>query len=111
MDPAREIEKLREHRTRPERDTSIASLVRQTAESAARTHRRLGEIIELWEQVIPAELAAHTRITTLRGGMLYVDADSASDRFELDRVLREGAEQELRRRYGGTRVGVRVKIG
>jgi hypothetical protein len=111
MDPRRRIEQLQKFRGRRERDISIENIVRQTAQGATRTHQKLGQLIDLWGQVIPDDIASRTRITALRGGVVHVEADSASDRFELDRLLREGAEAELRRRYRGTLVGVRVKIG
>ena len=79
--------------------------------TASRTQRRLATIIELWEAVIPSELAAHTSVTGLRGGVLFVRVDSASVAYELDRRLRDGLEQVLRSKFPSTLVRIRVSSG
>lgn len=85
-------------------------VVQSTAENARRTHKRLGSIIDLWELLVPAELATRTRIQHMRGGMLHVHVDSSATAYELDRLLREGLEQEIRSRYRGTLARVRVRV-
>jgi hypothetical protein len=80
------------------------------ADAAARTHRRIGELIEIWEQVIPPELAAHSRIVSLRGSVLHVAVDSAPALYEIDHVLRAGGTDDLRRRFRGTLVRVRLRL-
>ncbi len=60
---------------------------------------------------MPAEIVARTRLTALRGGVARVVVDSASTAYELDRMLRGGLEQQLRRRFRGTLVRIRISIG
>ena len=107
----REIEKLRQHRAWKVRDQSIGPIVLSTQKQAARIQRKLGALIELWESLVPPDLAARTRITGLRGGVAYVVADSASVGYELDRRLREGLLLSLRSSYRSTLTRVRVTIG
>jgi len=106
----REIERLRELRQRPQRDLSITGIVRSMSDTARKTQKRLGAIIELWEELLPPELAARTRIQHIRGGTLHVHVDSSATSYELDRLLREGLERELRSRYRGTLMRVRLRV-
>lgn len=108
--PLNEIERLRELRQRPQRELSIEGIVRKTADAAQKTQKRLGSIIEMWEELVPCELAARTRIEHIRGGTLHVSVDSSSTSYELDRLLREGLERELRSRYRGTLMRVKVRV-
>ena len=98
-------------RTRFERNVSIAGLVKSIADGAARTQRRLGTMVELWETSVPAPLAALTRIDGLRGGTLLVVATSSAVAFEIDRLLRAGLERTIRIASNGSVVRVKVKVG
>lgn len=107
---AREIDRLRAARVRPARDLSIASLINATHKRAADVQRRLGELIEIWEALVPEELSSHTRLTALRGSVLHVAVDSSPIAFELDRLLREGLDVALRQRYRRTLTRVKVTL-
>ena len=109
-DPARRLEQLRNWRMRPERDDAIASLIDARAADAERTRKRLGSFVELWETVLPDDLATHTRVTAIRGGVVQVTVDSSATAYELDRCLREGLEEQMRRAYGKTFVRVKVQV-
>jgi hypothetical protein len=111
VEPIRTIEELRRHRARPQRETSIAPIVGAWARNATRVQRRLGELIALWEELLPAEVASRTAVTGLRGGTLQVNVDSAAAMYELDRLLRGGLEQSLRERWRGSLMRVRVRLG
>ena len=106
----RQIEDLRRRRGRSGPELSIAKLIASTADHAKRTHKQLGELIEIWEESVPPELARRTSLTVLRGGVLHVSVDSSSIAFEIDRLLRGGLVDELRRRFRGTLVRVKVKL-
>ncbi len=111
MNVPEQIAQRRERRIRKPPPLSIAREVTAVARHASRTLRRLATIIELWDAVIPSELAARTSITGLRGGVLFVRADSASVAYELDRRLRDGLEQALRSKFPSTLVRIRVSTG
>ena len=53
------IEKLREWRARPEPELSIGPLISERANYAKRAQKRLGSFVDLWEGVMPGELACH----------------------------------------------------
>lgn len=105
------VERLRRLRSRSGPDTSIAELVAATARDATRTHKRLGALIQLWETLVPKELADHTRVSGIRGGVGHVVVDSAATAYELDRHLRGGLEDQIRQRYPATLVRIRVTVG
>jgi hypothetical protein len=105
-----ELEELRRLRGNRSRDISIASTIAATASAAASTHKKLGELIEIWERHVPANIANRTTLLGIRAGVLNVSVDSSSTAFELDRLLRSGLLNELRREYRGTLSRVKWKI-
>ncbi len=110
-DALKALERLRLLRSRPGPDTSIAELVAATARDATRTHKRLGALIQLWESLVPKELANHTRVSGIRGGVGHVVVDSAATAYELDRHLRGGLEDQIRQRYPATLIRIRLTVG
>lgn len=108
---ARQIDQLRQWRERREYDTSVGPLIARKGVEIERARKSLGSFVDLWEGVVPADLACHTRVNAVRSGVAYVTVDSSSTAYELDRRLREGLEQDLRRAFGKTLVRVRVTVG
>lgn len=111
MDVAREVARLQQLRVRPEPDRSISGLISAVAAEAQRARKRLGSFVDLWEGVVPPQLASHTRVVALRGGIAHVTVDSSSTAFEIDRRLREGMEGDLRRAWGKTLIRVKITVG
>src|SRR5687767_2629587 len=85
--PLDEIKQLQAWRGRRGGDPSIARLVALAGDNAERTHRRLGQLIDLWQQLLPAEVASRTVLAGIRNGVLLVKVDSAATAFEVDRLL------------------------
>lgn len=106
-----QLQMLREHRGTRERDTSITRLLAGTAQHAQRTQRKLGQLIALWEELVPARLASHTSLGGLRNGVLHVIVDSSSAAYELDRLLRGGLTEQLQSRFRGSLARVKTRIG
>jgi predicted nucleic acid-binding Zn ribbon protein len=106
-----DIEQLRNWRARPDREAAIGPLVEARLADAERTRKRLGSFVELWETVLPGDLASHTRVTGIRGGVVQVSVDTSATAYELDRRLREGLEEQMRRAYGKTFVRVKITVG
>ena len=108
--PTQQLEQLRKHRSRAGRDWTIGRIVADTQDQAKRTHKKFGELVELWERFIPADLAVHTSLSNFRAGVLHVAVDSSSAAFELDRLLRGGIEAEFRRQFRGTLVRIKTRF-
>lgn len=106
-----QIDLLRKYRSRPERDNSISKLVQSFEDQASQAQRKSGSFIDVWSQFVPADLEKQSRVTVLRGGVAHVVCQSSAAKFELDRALREGLEQELRAAYSSTLTKVKVTLG
>jgi hypothetical protein len=104
------IQRLQAWRGRRGGESAIADFVSRVAEDTRRAHRRLGNLADLWQQLLPPEIVQCTALTGMRGGVLHVAADSAAVAFQLDRLLRGGIESELRHGYGGTLTRIRIRV-
>ncbi|MCA9290016.1 MAG: DUF721 domain-containing protein, partial [Phycisphaerales bacterium] len=110
--PIRHLEDLRARRGRRTRDApAIGELVHRIEHDATRAERRLGSLVDLWTELVPATLVDHTRISGIRRGVLHVVVDSSPLLYELNTRLATGLEGELRRRYRGTLLRVRATVG
>lgn len=114
-DPMRAMDhrlgRLRQWRTRPDPDLSMGFLSKLFQEQVARPHKQLASITTVWQQFVPAGLIEHTRLESLKAGVLRVAVDSSAHLYELDRLLRGGLEQMLRGAHKGSplkRVVLRV---
>lgn len=72
--------------------------------------RQFSVAAEAWGEVCPRELAARTAIVAFSRGVLTIGVSDAAARFEIDRVLRAGAERELVRRMPTTLRKVRLEV-
>ncbi len=95
------IAQLLQHRKAKERDQSLSFLPDLFKREVRKPHQQLAALVGLWEQLVPTELAAHTRLESLQRGVLRVSVDTSSRLYELDRLLRSGLERELVTRHAG----------
>jgi hypothetical protein len=86
----------------------LALLMKHTL---GRRVRQLGRLAEVWEEVLPEELAAHTALDGLRNGTLTVLVDSSPHRFQLRQLLDGGLLAEIRARFSGALNKVRLVPG
>ena len=77
----------------------------------ARKARQLGKLATIWDEVIPEEIASHTALESLSGGVLTVLVDSSSHRFQLDVLLRGGLLREIRSRFDGALNRIKLQPG
>lgn len=106
-----QIDLLRKFRARPERDNSITELVQTFEDRANQAQRKAGSFVDVWSQIVPTHLETQSRVTGMRGGVAHVVCQSSAAKFELDRALRQGLEQELRMAYSSTLIKVKVTLG
>ncbi len=105
------IEKARHWRARRDTTVPLGESVDALHKKVERAGRRIGGLIGAWEEIIPTPLAARTRITGFRGGVAHVVVESPPVLYEIDRLLRGGAEAALRARMTATLTRVRLSIG
>jgi hypothetical protein len=101
-----QLKHLRQWRTRPDRDISITAALRDTAAKAEDLRRKSKGAGESWESLVPARVRGRCHVVLVRAGVMTVKARDAAARFEIDRWLRGGGEQELLKRAGIKRVKV-----
>ncbi len=63
--------------------------------------RQIGKLAEIWQDVVPPELAGHTSLETFRRGVLTVTVDSSSHLFMLRTLLDGGLKREIQSRFSG----------
>jgi hypothetical protein len=64
---------------------SIGQAVQQfLGEQVSPKQAVFAEVIEVWNEILPAELAAHCRIADINSGQITVAVDSPSYRYELN---------------------------
>lgn len=105
------LDQLRARRARPQPKWSIDGLIDAVEKDSRKRQRNLGELIELWERLLPPEVARQTKLQTFRAGVLTVIVETSPARFELDRALRGGLEAALRQAFRGSLVRVKVIVG
>ena len=82
---------------KPERTVRLGEVLAYLVEGRIQPlHARLGPVLELWDQLLPEELARHCRIETIVGRELKVAAASPAHLHELRMCVRE-LLAELRR--------------
>ncbi|MBM4111932.1 MAG: DUF721 domain-containing protein [Phycisphaerae bacterium] len=105
------LERLRNFRGRRERDTAIAPIVNAFERELSRQERSIGSAGRAWESLVPAELAARSRVVSNSRGTLLVSVDDPATSFELDRALRGGVEAALRAALRAGSLRVRLRVG
>ncbi len=95
------LEGLRARRNRREPDLSLRFLSEQFKREVKKPYQQLGELAGLWNELLPDELTAHTRLVSFQRGVLRVSVDSSGRLYELDRLLRGGVFDELAKRHKG----------
>jgi len=95
------LNRLRGWRNRSEADLTLGFLRKQFKTQIEQPYKQLSSIARLWDQLVPQDLAAHTRLDSLHRGVLQVSVDSSPRLYELDRLLRGGLRNELITQHKG----------
>lgn len=102
---------LRAARARRERDLSLGGLFDAARATLDRSRSRLGGAGDAWASCCPPGLAARASLVSLARGVLTVRVPDAPTRFELDRALRAGLENDVIARSRAPIRKVRVVTG
>jgi hypothetical protein len=114
IDPRAEreyLKRLSEWKQAHPPDLSLSFLKKQFKRDIERPHKQLGDLGELWRSLLPAEIVQRTRLEGLSRGVLRVTVNSSATLYELDRLLREGVDRELKRQHKGMLTKVRLRLG
>ena len=77
----------------------------------AKRVRQLGQLAEIWDDLVPEPIRDHTALDKLHQGILTVLVDSPAHRFQLRTLLDGGLEREIRTRFPGALNKIRVVPG
>jgi len=77
----------------------------------AKRARQLGRLSEIWDEMIPAEIAEHTALESFNRGVLTVVVDSAPHRYQLQTLLAGGLLKQIQSRFGGALNKIRLIPG
>ena len=108
---SRHIERLKTWRVPRDRITRLSDAVDAMKDQASRIQHQLGSFVDAWDALVPDALVHSTLVEAKRGGTVHVIARSASVAFELDRQLRNGLLNDLRKACRGSITTVKVRVG
>ena len=78
--------------------SSLTMLMKHTL---AKRVKQLSQLAEVWDEIVPEEIGAHTALESFNRGVLTVIVDSAPHRFGLQTLLAGGLMKILQSRFGG----------
>lgn len=105
------LERLRPSRAIRERQPDTTRLFASAAREQKRAAKALGGVAEVFEAVVPPELASSCSLAGMRGGLLTIEVSSSAARYALDRFLRDGGEAALVRGFTERRIhALRVRV-
>lgn len=108
---SRRLELLRRTRTPTGADSKDCSALFQSqGRSFERMERSVGAVSGAWRSICPSGLYERTSIVGLQRGVLTLGVEDASTRYEIDRLLRCGAQRELIRSCPSTLRRVKVVL-
>jgi len=73
--------------------------------------RQLSELSELWDEMVPDQIAGHTALERFSRGVLTVLVDSAPHRFQLQTLLNGGLKRAIQQRFSGAINKIRLVPG
>lgn len=110
--PDHHLKNLRHWRNRVERDLSLQFMQAEFKNEIQKPYKQLCQMTEVWTTLVPADLQAKTRLESLSRGVLRVIVDSSSSLYELDRLLRQGLEQQIIVAHKGPAVRkIQLRVG
>ena len=86
---------VRASRVRPGRAQPMGETFQAQAQAMKRLRRKHLGCARAWEAVCPADCINRTSIIGIKSGALTIGVADHATRYELDRMLRAGAEREL----------------
>ena len=109
LNPKSQLERLRNWRARPLRDTSIADEVQTMRNGLRKGNRQSTSLVEAWDELVPPHIARQATIVSLRSGVLEVATDGAAVAYQLNRLIRSGLLRDLQCASKGTLKKIKVR--
>ncbi|MCK4275717.1 MAG: DUF721 domain-containing protein [Phycisphaerae bacterium] len=77
----------------------------------AKRAKQLGQLSEIWDEVVPEGIAEHTALEGFHRSVLTVMVDSAPHRYQLQTLLAGGLTKEIQSRFPGALNKIRLIPG
>lgn len=77
----------------------------------AKRVRQVGQLAQIWDDVIPESIRDHTALESYQSGILTVMVDSASHRFQLQTMLTGGVMKAIQERFNAALNKIRLIPG
>lgn len=104
------LEVLRQSRRAPDAPPGIGAMFQAQAKQLRRLERSLAGIGGAWTELCPPALLERTCIVSLRRGVLTIGVSDSAVLYEVDRLLRTGAQRQLVRSCPSTLRKVKVVL-
>ena len=82
-------------------DLSMSFLRDQFKREVEKPYKQLEQLVEIWTRLVPPELCRYTKLEALNRGVLKVAVDSSARHYELDRLLRQGLQEQIIKMHKG----------
>lgn len=104
------LDRMRPFRERRERDVSVGSALRALEHELRSQHDAVGDVIDVWNAIAPANVRGLASIAGVAQGTLTLAVETSGASYELSRALRDGLEQSLLKRLPARVRRIRVKV-
>ena len=91
-----QLARLRKWRNTPDRYRGLSFIRDDFKQRVELPHKQVASIVDAWTRCVPPDLAADTRLESLRRGTLTVRVNSSAALHALDRLVRQGLDADLR---------------
>lgn len=89
------MERMRPYRALRQRELSIGAEILSIERAMGRRQDALGDVIEVWNRIVPPALAGSVAIAGLARGTLTLAVAGSAASYEVGRLLRGGLERTL----------------
>jgi len=108
----RHLDAIRPDRSLRTKDLSLGFLAEQFTREVAKPYQQLGDLAELWGELLPPHLVARSKLVGLSRGTLHVEVDSPAANFAIDQLLRGGVQRDLIKRHRGPAIRkIAIRVG
>ncbi len=104
------LERMRPFRARHERDVSMEAALQSLERQLREQHNAVGDIIDVWNEIVPAPLQGIASIGGVSQGTLTLVCATSGASYEISRALRDGLERTLMQRLPSRVKRIKVRV-
>jgi hypothetical protein len=104
------LDRMRPFRARHERDVSMEAALQSLERQLREQHNAVGDIIDVWNEIVPAPLQGIASIGGISQGTLTLVCATSGASYEISRALRDGLERTLMQRLPSRVKRIKVRV-